>query len=305
MPKQALIRFAEIAKGFDDYERLKLILFASGVKPATYVILKIDPKNLSEKFRFEQRLNDLGVVFVESRMRSYEVIDKIVRNKIHWKINGVWIGYDLFKSKKELKMFKSYVTALRKQKHTKADKIGGKLYDYPRCCIKEYTKEQDLNYLKKNFTYDKYYKRLHDSVRKYPFVVHTPCTSACSKTAKLNIKYKNAVKKFAPYFYKKFSSKKVYTTDLIVDAPSDIFANGKSIWPEKSIMEYSVIAKNKYEGHNYIYTYLSKKFYDLGTVLSAKVTMQYRYADIKVSKAKKELKNLTHIRKFFVVGRKF
>jgi hypothetical protein len=305
MPKQALIRFAEIAKGFDDYERLKLILFAAGIKPATYVILKIDPKNLSEKYRFEKRLKDLGVVFVESRMRSYEVIDRIVKNKIHWKIQGVWIGYDLFKSKKELKMFKSYVTAIRKQKHDKADRIGGKLYDYPRCCIREYTKEQNTDYLKKKFTYYQYYKRLHDTERKYPFVMHTSCNSSCSRTAKLNTKYRNAVKKFAPHFYKKFSSKKVYAADLIVDAPSDIFVNGKSIWPSKTALEYSVIAKKKYEGNHYIYTYLSKKFYDIGAVLDAKVTMQYRYADIKVKKAKKEIKNLTHIRKFFVVGRKF
>ena len=305
MPKQALIRFAEIATGFDDYERLKLILFASGVKSATYVILKIDSNNLSEKFRFEQRLKDLGIVFVESRMRSYEVIDKIVRNKIHWKINGVWIGYDLFKSKKELKLFRKYVALLKKQKHKKADLIGGKLYDYPRCCIKEYAREQDANYLKKNFTYSKYYKKLHDSIRKYPFVMHTACSAVCRKTAKLNTKYQNAVKKFAPNFYKKFSSKKVYDTDLIVDAPSDIFVNGKSIWPAKSAFEYSVIAKKKFEGNNYIYTYLAKKFYDLGTVLDVKVTMQYNYADIKVKKVKKEIKNLTHIRKFFVVGRKF
>ncbi len=305
MPKQALIRFAEIAKGFDDSERLKLILFASGVKSATYVILKIDQNNLTEKYRFEKRLQNLDVVFVESRMHSYEVIDRIVRNKIYWKIKGIWIGYDLFQGKKELKMFKSYVTALRKQKHNKADKIGGRLYDYPRCCIKEYVKEQNMDYLKKNFTYYKYYKRLHDSIRKYPFIMHTACSTACRKTAKLNNKYKNAVKKFAPNFYKKFSLKKIYDTELIVDVPSDIFVYGKSIWPAKSAFEYSVIAREKFEGHNYIYTYLSRKFYDLGAVLDAKVTMQYRYADIKVKKVKKEIKNLTHIRKFFVVGRKF
>ncbi|MBD3304336.1 hypothetical protein GF343_04260 [Candidatus Woesearchaeota archaeon] len=305
MPKQALIRFAEIAKGFDDYERLKLVLFASGVKPATYVILKVDPNNLTEKYRFEKRLKDLGVVFVESRMRSYEVIDRIVRNRIHWKIQGVWIGYDLFKSKEELKMFRSYVAAVRKQNHAKADKLGGKLYDYPACCVSEYIKEQNTGYLKKKFTYYQYYKRLHDSERKYPFVMHTPCNSSCKKTAKLNTKYRNAVKKFAPYFYKKFSSRKVYDTDLIVDAPSDIFVNENSVWPSKKALEYSVIAKKKYEGRNYIYTFLSRKFYDTGAVLDAMVTMQYRYADIKVKKVKKELKDLRHIRKFLVVGREF
>jgi len=305
MPKQALIRFAEIVKGFDDYERLKLILFASGVKPATYVILKINPNNLTEKYRFEKRLKDLDVVFVESRMHSYEVIDRIIRNRIHWKIQGIWIGYDLFRSKKELKMFKSYVTAIRKQRHDKADRIGGKLYDYPKCCIREYIKEQNTDYLKKKFTYYQYYKRLHDSERKYPFIMHTPCTSSCRKSAKLNTKYRNAVKKFAPHFYKKFSSKKVYDTDLIADAPSDIMVNGKSVWPAKKALEYSVIAKKKYEGRNYIYAYLSSKFYDVGAVLNARVTMQYRYADIKVKKVKKELKNLKHIRRFFVVGREF
>ena len=305
MPKQALIRFAEIAKGFDDYERLKLIIFASGVKPATYVILKVDPKNLSEKYRFEERLKNLGIVFVESRMRAYEKIDKISRNKVIWKIQGVWIGYDLFKDKRHLNMFKRYVTGLRKQKHKSADLIAGKLYDYPRCCIKEYIKEQNLDYLKKKYSYKDYYKKLHDTERKFPFIMHTPCSVKCRKSARLNEKYKKAVKKYASHFYKKFSMKKTYNTYLIVDAPSDVFKNGKSIWPVKDAFEFSVIAKKKFEGHNYIYTYLTKDFYDFGAVLNADVTMRYRYADIKVKKVKKEIKNLMHVRKFLIAGRKF
>jgi len=92
---------------------------------------------------------------------------------------------------------------------------------------------------------------------------------------------------------------------LIVDAPSDILKDGKSIWPVKNAFEYSVIAKKKYNKHYYLYTHLTKRFYDFGTVVSANVAMRYRYADIKVSKVKKEIKNLMHIRKFFVVGRGF
>lgn len=303
MPRQALIRFAEIAKGFDADERLKLILFASGAKPATYVILKIDPDNLTEKYHFEKRLKDLGVVFSASRSRSYEVIDRIEKNRVIWKIKGVWIGYDLFNDKKSLEQFRKYVSELKKQNHKKADEIAGKLYGYPACCIKEYIKEHNLDYLKKKFSYYQYYKRLHDTERKFPFLIHTPCSVSCRKSAALNRKYRNAVKRHTVKFYDKFCSKKSYSTDLIVDAPSDILKKGKSIWPVKKALEYSVISKKPYKGNHYMYTYLSKKFYDIGAVLDAKVTMQYSYADIKVRKARKEIKNLMHVRKFLVVGR--
>jgi len=305
MLKQALIRFAEIAKGFDDSEKLKLILFASGVKDSTYVVLKVDPDNLSEKYRFEKRLDDLGVVFVASRPKAYEVIDKISKNKVIWKIKGVWIGYDLFHNQTGLKQFKKYVSDVRKHKHKDADKIGGKLYGYPACCIKQYIKESNKDYLKKNYTYYQYYKKLHDVERKFPFLMHTACTTSCKESRKLNTKYKNAVKKHAPYFFKKFSAKKTYATDLIVDVPSDIFKNGRSIWPSKTAFEYTVIAKKPYNKHYYLYTHLTKKFYDFGTVIDSKVTMQYRYADIKIKKVKKEIKNLMHIRKFFVIGRPY
>jgi len=305
MPKQALIRFAEIAQGFDDYERLKLILFASDVKPSTYVVLKIAMNNLTEKYRFEERLRDLGVVFVESRMRAYEEIDRISKNKVIWKIKGVWIGYDLFHDRKGLKMFKKYVTYVGKQKHKRADLSGGNLYGYPECCIKSYIQEQDLDYLKSKYSYEDYYKRLHDVERKMPFIMHTPCSADCKKSARLNEKYMAAVKKYAPHFYRKFSMKKTYNTDLIVDVPSDILKDGESIWPVKTAFEYSVIASKRFEGHNYIYTYFTKKFYDFGAVLNADVTMSHNYADIKVNKVKKEIKNLMHIRKFLVVGRGF
>lgn len=305
MPKQALIRFAEIAKGFDDFERLKLILFASGIKPSTYVILRVDPNNLSEKYRFEKRLEDLGVVFVSSRPHAYEEIDKISKNKIIWKIKGVWIGYDLFNNKQGLKDFKDYVSAVKKHDDKKADKLGGKLYGYPSCCIKEYIQEQNKNFIKKKYSYYEYYKKLHDVERKFPFIIHTACSAKCIESRKLNTKYKNTIKKFAPHFYKKFVKKKTYSTDLIVDAPSDIFKNKKSIWPSKDGFEYTVIAKKPFEKHYYIYTHLTKKFYDFGAVLDSKVTMQYRFADIKIKKVKKKIKNLMHVRKFFVVGRSY
>lgn len=305
MPKQALIRFAEIAKGFDDTERLKLVLFASGVKHATYVVLKIDTDNLTEKFHFEERLNALGVVFVESRMRAYEEIDRIAGNKVYWKIKGVWIGYDLFRGRKELGLFREYVSGLQKQRRRNADRIAGRLYGYPVCCIKEYIRQQDPDYIKDNFSYYEYYRQLQDCERKFPFIAHTPCSASCKNAAKLNARYRSAVRKYSPNFYRKFSSRKVYSADLIVDAPSDMLKDGKSIWPVKSAFEYSVISMKPYEKHYYIYTYLSRKFYDQGAVLGAKVAMQYRYADIRINKVKREIKNLMHIRKFFVVGRSF
>jgi len=302
--RKGLSLFAEVAKGFVDHDRLKLILFASGVKPATFVALKVNSQNLGEKFRFEQHLKTS--VFVESRPRSFEEITKIQKNKVFWDFKGVWVGFDLFDSKQGLKLFKQYVTELRKQKHAKADKTAGKLYDYPSCCVDSFIKEHDLDYLKKTYSCYDYYKRLHDSVRKFPFVFHTPCSLKCKESAKMNRNYRRAVKKIAPNFYKNYSKTKFHKTDIIIDSYSDVLdKNNKTIWPKRVGYEYSVIAKTPFEGHYYLYSYLTRNYYARGTVLDAKVKMKYNYADIDVGKIKDVIKDLHHVRKFQVLGRNF
>lgn len=304
MIQKGLSTFAEIAHGFIDSDRLKLILFAAGVKPAAFAALKIDSMNLGEKYRFEQHLKN--IIFVASKARSFEEISKIEKNRIYWSFNGVWIGYDLFNCYHGLKQFKEYVKYVRMQNHEKADRIAGKLYGYPDCCVENFIKEHDINYLKEKYTCYEYYKRLHDSVRRFPFVFHTPCSKNCVATAKLNNIYKHALKKTAPKFYKEFSREKSLKTDLIVDAESDIFdKNRNTIWPSKNGHEYSVIAKTPFQGHHYLYAYLTKNCYERGTVLGSKAIMRYNYADIKAYKAKDVIKNLMHIRKFQALGRKF
>lgn len=296
--------FAEIARGFIESDRLRLITFASGAKPATFVALKINSKNLGEKFRFEQHLKNS--VFVGSKPRSFEEISKIQKNKVFWDFKGLWIGYDLFSSQQEFKLFKQYVTCLRLQQHEKADRIGGKLYGYPSCCVENFIKEHDLDYLRKNYTCYEYYKKIHDSIRKFPFVFHTPCSLKCRESAKLNSEYRKAVKKTAPKFYKEYSKKKVLKTEVIVDTYSDILdKEKKTIWPKRDGYEHSVIAKTPYEGHHYMYAYLTRNFYERGTILDAKIKMQYNYADISVGKILDVIKDLHHVRKFQVIGRKF
>lgn len=304
MLRKNLVTFAEIAHGFIDIDRLKLILFAAGVKPAAFVALKIDSMNLGEKYRFEHHLKDL--VFVASKARSFEEISKIEKNKVIWNFNGIWVGYDLFNCYHGLKQFKEYIKYVRMQNHEKADRIAGKLYGYPDCCVKNFIKEHDINHVKEKYTCYEYYKRLHDSVRRFPFVFHTPCSKNCVATAKLNNTYRRALKKTAPKFYKELSRKKVYKTGLIIDTESDIFdKNGKTVWPEKDGHEYSVIAKIPFQNHHYLYAYLTKNCYERGTVLDSKVAMRYTYADIRAGKTKDIIKNLVHIRRFQALGRKF
>ena len=67
MSKEAIHSFAEISKGFDITEKLKLVLFTADVKPNTYVNLKINPEDLGEKYRFEQLLKENKIPFLASR----------------------------------------------------------------------------------------------------------------------------------------------------------------------------------------------------------------------------------------------
>lgn len=304
LSKEAVYTFAAISKGFDIKEKIKLILFTSGLKSATYIILKINPGSLDEKYRFEQLLKQNKILFSATRQKGYEEITKIEANKIIWELKGIWIGYDLFKDKKTKRQFEKYKNLISKQQIKKADEIGGKIYGYPLCCIRNYQKETP-EYIKNHYGYYEFYKKIHDSERKYPFIFYSPCSLKCKKTIALNRKYSNTIKKFAPEIWKEYTKKHKFISDLIIDEESDILIKGKTIWPEKDAHEYDVVLKKPHNGKYYLYAYLTKKNYEKGTILSASITQQYDYADIEVKKVKGIIKNLMHERKMPLIGRKY
>jgi len=304
LSKEAIYTFAAISKGLDIKEKIKLILFAAGLKLSAYIVLKINPDSLDEKYRFEQLLKQNKIPFSASREKGYEEITKIKGNKIIWEFKGTWIGYDLFKDRKIKKKFEQYKNLISKQQIKKADEIGGKIYGYPSCCIKNYQKETP-KYIKKDYDYYEFYKKLQGIDRKFPFIFYSPCSSKCKKTAVLNRKYSNAIKKFAPEIWKEYTKKDRFSADLIVDEESDILIEGKTIWPEREAHEYDVILRKPHNKKYYLYAYLTKKNYEKGTIISASVTQQYDYADIKVKKIKGIIKDLIHERKMPLIGRKY
>ncbi len=301
-----LFQFASLSKGLDIREKIKLILFAAGTKPNTYIILKINPESLEEKYEFEKILKNNNITFKESRAKSYEEIKEIKGNKIIWELTGTWIGYDLFKDEKSLNLFKHYIDLLTRFKHKKADKIAGTLYHYPSCCIKQFAKEHDYNYVGSKFTYYQYYKKIHDSERKFPWVFHQPHALTCETTAKLNKLHEKVVKEHKPQVWEEYNKKHVHKTDFIVSGASDIIVDGVSIWPEKDGYEYELITKKPFNGKYYLVAYLTKKEYAPGQILEGEVTFQHHYADVTIKKEKKKiLEGIYHERKLPLLGRKF
>lgn len=303
--RKQLIDFAQTAKGLDDHGKLKLILFAAGVKPATFIALKINPKNLDEKAHLETHLKKCRIPFLTGMPRAYEEIVAIQGSAVRWKIIGSWYGYDLFDGNKSFSQFQEYISLVKKQKHAQADIVSGKLYDYPTCCVKHYIKEHDLKFLRKNYTNYSYYQRLYDLERTFPLAMHTPCSSKCAATKRISAKYSAALKKHAPKFWKSFSSVKKFSSDVIVDAESellqDIVYNPLStepVFPVKDGHEYGLITLKHLDSHYYILSSLSRKCMERGTILPAKITARYNYADVVLGKPKKFIKDLHHERKF-------
>jgi hypothetical protein len=304
LSKEALYTFITIADGFDIKEKIKLVLFLAGLKPSAYIVLKINPESLDEKYRFEQLLKQNKILSSVSRQKGYEEITKIKSNEIRWEFKGVYVGYDLFKDKKTKKEFTRYKKLISKQKLDKAHLLGGKLYNYPLCCTKQYLKET-VKYIKKNFTYYRFYKRFHDLDRKFPFIFYSPCSIKCKRTAVLNRKYSNAVKKFTLEIWEQYTKKDKFKVEIIVDEESDLTVKGKTIWPEKEGHEYDVILRKPHNKKYYLYAYLTKKNYEKGTILEATITQRYGYADIEVRKVKGILKGLVHERKMPLIQRKY
>lgn len=306
--RKALIDFAQSARGLDNYSKLKLILFAAGAKPATFFALKISPKNLGEKEHLERHLKQCRIPFLTGRPKSYEEIVAIKGNTVKWKMMGTWYGYDLFRDNRHLDLFQKYLELMRNQKHARSDRVGGKLYDYPKCCVEHYLKEHSLALLRKNYTHFSYYRHLHNVERAFPLVMHTPCSTKCAASRKLNSEYAAVLKKAAPKFWKEFSEIKNYSIDVVVDSESELLqdilyrlASVKPVFPVKDGHEYSAITLKPIEGHYYIYSVLSKKSICRGAVLRATAKVRFNYADVKLGKPKKVLSSLHHERKFVVL----
>jgi len=296
-----LIKFAEQAQGLEPLQQLKLILFATGAKPAAYVVLKTDGKNLDEKEHFEQHLKHNNIIYETSRAKSYEEIKDIRGNTVRWQIKGTWHGYDIFKTKKAQQEFHNYKKFLKEQKHAEADSIAGQLYGYPHCCAEEYTKEHDTNYLKKKYTYRSFYQRMYDTDKKFPFIMHYPCNTKCTATKKLNKHYESVIRKNSPAFYKEYTKKHTLSAELIVDAESDIYDdNAQPLWKEKDAHDYSLIALKQINKHHYIFGHLTKALLLHGAVLTADIIITQRWTDIRIKALKDFIKDFHHERKFLV-----
>ena len=303
--QEMLIRYATKTNALDLDEKLKLILFTTGIKPVTYIILKVFPSRPEEAVNFDRLLKQAGFIFKKSRPKTFEEITAIKKNEVRWGIKGVWIGYDLFHTKKQSDNFKKYVHLAEKGRHTQADRIAGKLYGYPVCCINAFIKKnQDPRIIAKKYSYYDYFKFLHDIDKKFPFIQHQPHSITCRATLSLNKRYRDAVKKFAPEFYKMFTKKRTYKTDVVVDVANDIMSEellteeGASIWPVKNGHDYIFITLKPVEKKYWLINHLVREYIDRGAVFPAKITMQYDVATIELGKPKRQLGELYHERKF-------
>ena len=306
MNPEAFYSFAAASASLDMRNKLKLILFASGVKPNTFLILRVNPQTLHDEHLLDRLLEDNGVVHIKNRAKSYEEIKSIKGNKILWEIVGNWIGYDLFKDERSKQMFMRYVDHLTKFEHAQADKTAGKLYDYPDCDVKQHIKERDKRYIQKNYSCYEYYKKQQAIDRAFQFVFHRAHAPDCKKSAKLNKLYSDTVKKAREAVYKEYSKTRNYDVDLLVSDESNIMIDGESIWPEKDGHEYEVVTRKPLEGKYWLISHLTKQEYKKSEILRAQVSLRYNYADVKVKGVKKGVvKGLHHERHLPLLGRVF
>lgn len=305
--RQELIHFAQSARGLDDSAKLKLILFAAGVKPATFFALKINPKNLDEKEHLERHLAACKVPFAVGRPAAYEEIVGIKGNAVRWRINGTWYGYDVFKDKKHQTLFKEYISLVKRQKHALADRVSGKLYDYPQCCVEHYIKEHDLAFLRKHYTHHAYYQHLHRIERAFPLLMHTACSTRCAASKRMNARYAAALKEYAPKFWRTLSAIKRSKVDVVVDTESELLQDvvygirdTAPVFPVKDGHEYTVITLKPLDLHYYLLNYLTKQSIERGTVFPAVVTKRYMRADVRLGRPKRIIRDLHHERHFVI-----
>ncbi len=298
-----LIDVIQKAQGLENSEKLRLILFALGLKPSTYVRFKVlKPEEL---LHFEKHVAECGFVFARSRAKGYEEITKIVRNKVVWRVKGIWYGYDVFKDERTQRLFQKYKKEVGRQNHYQADKLGAQLYGYPACCMRKHTRLQNLKQLVKEHSYKSFFQQIHALDRKFPFVQHVPCSVSCRKTAALNTKYRAAIKKHAPKFYKAFTKKTVIKTAVLIDTEADILHKGKSVWGAHTAHEYRCIALKPIQGKYYMFSDLTSKKYERGSVVASTIILQYHAAQVSLGKLKNVLKNVHHERKFLLPERRY
>ncbi|HDD70780.1 MAG TPA: hypothetical protein ENF94_01315 [Candidatus Woesearchaeota archaeon] len=303
--QQALIDYATLTRSLEVNERLKLILFVTGAKPVTYIMLKVFPEEPDEAITFERLLKEAGFIFNKSEPKTFEEISVVKGKEVRWDIKGVWIGYDLFHTKEQRQLFRKYISLSDKGKHVLADRLAGKLYDYPKDCVENFirfNKNPDL--IAKKFSYYEYYKFVHDCDRKFPFTQHQPHSLKCRSTIAMNKRYREAVKRFAPDFYRNFTRKRTYKADIVADVINDVMhedsltKENRSIWPVKDGQDIIFITLKPVESKFWLISHLVKKCVDRGTVFPARITMQYDFAVIELGKPKSQVGELFHERKF-------
>jgi len=303
--RNELVHYVESAKGFDNNAKLKLTVLAAGLKPATFVSLRITKSNLEDKAHFEKHLREEGFLFRVSRPRSFEEITGIKKNAVQWGLTGVWFGYDIFADAKTKKLFDRYVAAVTRD-HKLADALGGKLYGYPQCCIRNFLREHDLKWLKKNYSCYEYYKRLNELDRAFPFLSHTPCSRLCARSKNLNVQYRSAIKQLAPRFFSEYTKKKMLVCEFIRDSESDVYEHPLeeewSIWPVKDGHEYTFVASKPLNKNFYLFPLLVKESIEQGTVFTGKAVVQYDFAIVTLGQVKRVVRGFHHRRKLPLVA---
>lgn len=295
-----LVKYAQVSTALTSRNKLKLILLAGGIKRAAAIMLRISPKNLEEKYRFEEHLKKAGLLYIAGKPRGFEEINTVKESTVYWKASGVWILYELFYDTKTLAEFKQYKKLLKKNT-THADILAAEIYGYPTCCAREYSRQRDMKYVARNFSYKEYYTELHAAEHEFPFVFHAPCKRTCSASRKLNKVYARAAAVLAPRFSTLFSKKDIYTTEVVVDGESDMLgSNGKTIWPFRTAHEYTLITRTKLSKNHYLLPYLTNTTILSGAVFNAKVTVQYDAAQIKLGIYVKQLPAVVHKRRLLL-----
>lgn len=291
-----LIDFAILSRGLSAKDKIKLILFALGLKPAASLYLRITSANLDEAFQFENALRFNKIIYSRGREKSFEEVRQIKSNKIIWNPAGLWVDYDLFHTYTQKKKFDEYRQLWQRgEQRTKMNRIAGKLYGYPACCIAQYNKET-TQYIKKHYDYYAFYKKMHDIDKRFPLLAYTPCSMPCRKSKESQKAFASAIKKASLSFWHHLQEVSVYQTDAIIESENDILMNDKSIWPKRNGHDYVVLSIKQFDGKNWFYAVLSKKAYPRGAVLSATIKHRATYGEILLGREKDVIHDLQHER---------
>lgn len=292
-----LVDFIENSSSFDNVARLKALLVACGVKPATFIHFRVTPKNLDDKRHFEKHLRELGILFRVSRPKGFEEIRSVRGGTVSWAFKGIWYGYDLFRDKKTLEKFKKYKSLIRQRREKDAAVVGGEVYGYPKCCVKAFIRELDVRSVAKKFSYGKYFRRLHQSDRKFPFIQHLPCSQRCAVSERLNKRYRDALRKCAPSFYRSFTKKTIIKVPLLVNFENDLLYRGGSVWSERKYHDYTAITHDRVDDKYYLVSFLTKDELLEGDLITAELTFQYNSVSVRPGRKLKHFKDVIHKRR--------